>query len=135
MLEFNKYLLEAITETSKGITFGIEIEIPTKDNYDVLHITNVFRNLGKKLSWDLSIDYSCIPGIEIKTKYGIDSANLHQLEEDLTNISKILDQYVDREKFNEHKCGTHVHIGGLDENSKKLVYDIWKNHFQEYQKI
>lgn len=123
-MEFNfrEYLILEADEYP-DLTFGVEIEV-SMANYNDQDISRIMNQM--KLGWSFGKDMTCMPGIEMKTKPNpITNDVLHSLESDLNIFNKSIEKLGLQVIKNPGRCATHIHIGGLSEESKIKVAKIW----------
>lgn len=115
------------TDEYPNLTFGVEVEVafaPRVGGWKDEEIQQIINQM--KLGWSFGKDQTCQPGIEMKTKPNpITSSVLQALESDLN----IFNQNVKNSGFeivkNPERCATHIHIGGLSEESKIKIAKLW----------
>lgn len=111
------------------LTFGIEIEVPfapRQSGWDNIDFQSIMNQM--KLGWSYGKDQTCMPGIEIKTKpNSITNAVLSQLQMDLVTFQDGVKQQGLEIVKKPGRCATHIHIGGLDDESKVKIAKLWVN--------
>lgn len=127
---FNTYynLYERIIPEMNDITFGVEIEIPR-----LVHKDFSLKKLNLNLNWDSSHDISCTNSLEIKTFGGIPLKNIDLFKQDINNIKKEINKYIDFPiKYFSDQCGTHIHIGVKNKKEAEEIYEIWSNYLRKF---
>lgn len=131
---------------SPALTFGLEIEIFMGEGHssgkseDVVfsqRMVERFLSLPLKLDWGADVDGTCMPGIEIKSpvmsagSVGERERSLSAIVRDLGVIGKGFTIY----HFNPRDCGTHIHVGGVSEETKGRFTELWVANLQQYLKF
>lgn len=124
---------------TSNVTFGIEIETllnvgPPSTETSRKLLRQVEPGLNTKLQWDVGIDNSCSPGLEFRTVGGIQATqqNLELLRQDIGSISQLVGQF---NPETNRGCGTHIHVGGLSEEQKTSLKQVWLGGIQKYLKL
>ena len=124
-------------------TFGIEIEVMFKNtvmkgkDYFDYHIDNILELVvpNMQLGWTYDRDRTCQPGIELKcSPKPITDSSLSTLNSDLEYFRARIDKaglVVVNTSHSRQHCATHIHIGGLDMDTKIKLGQIWTNGVQD----
>lgn len=141
-------LLNQLNENSSksSLTFGLEIEIflgtrdaPTQID-DRLQLSQQaeakFEEIPLRLQWAVDVDYSCIPGIEVKTPImpaGTESERRRSIMQIIGDLDRISNAY-EIHDLNPESCATHIHVGGASEATKRKFAELWVADLQKYMR-
>jgi hypothetical protein len=121
-MSFSEFLVLEVNEYP-NLKFGVEIEIPIA-NWTENLIKPILKQMG--LGWSYGVDMTCVPGIEIKCKpQYITNSALQTLEADLQLFKNGAEKAGLQIGKNPGRCATHIHIGGLNQDTKIKVAKLW----------
>lgn len=132
-MDFYEYFLLEANEYPDW-KFGVEVEVAMEPMDASINRDGIVDTAikGMRLGWKWKIDQTCIPGVEIVcSPQPIIQTSLNQLELDLNFFSNTCQQAGIKFVSKPENCATHIHIGGLNMDTKIKVADLWAKGVQD----